>query len=443
LKEARDYDISVAAYVNPVCGALGLQARHRLECTTTAPTIGHLAVRGDGYMHNSFWGGHAYNYDDSVVLGILEGLERHAGMRPRRVATAVVDTYENLAAEALDPAECGVYTDEFYAGNPYYVRYTPQLKIPWVWGYSLRDKRPLLVPENMTYYHVNRSLNKFLQECSNGCAVGSCIEEAIFFGLLELIERDAFVISWYGKASLPEIDPESCASTATRIMVDRIALYGYDVRLFDTRIEFPVPVVTAVGVRRNGGPGTLCVGAGTNLDPESAVRAALGEIANTIPGFDVHSARETDELREMAGDFDLVTALDDHPRLFGLPEMARHADFLLAGPAPRKPMDDIYRDWNQRRPRGQELLNDLQFCLDRVIAAGFDVIVVDQTSPEQMDAGVRGACVIVPGLIPVDFGWGRQRALHMPRLRSAFRRAGWRSTDLDDTELNRVPHPFP
>lgn len=32
--------------------------------------------------------------------------------------------------------------------------------------------------------------------------------------------------------------------------------------------------------------------------------------------------------------------------------------------------------------------------------------------------------------------------LHMPRTRNAFRRAGWRTTDLDDSELHRVPHPF-
>ncbi|KAB2339981.1 TOMM precursor leader peptide-binding protein [Actinomadura rudentiformis] len=442
LKTPEDYRLAVEAYVNPVCGALGPQARHRLECTTTAPTIGHFAVRGTGYMHDSFWGGHAYNYDESVLLGILEGLERHAGMRPRHVARTVVDTYENLAADAVDPLECGVYTDEYYEGDPYHVRYTPRLRIPWVWGHSLRDDRPVLVPEILAYYHVDDPVNKFVQECSNGCAVGSCREEAILFGLLELLERDAYVLSWYGKARLPEIDTRSIPDPRCRMMIDRIALCGYDVRLFDTRVEFSVPVVTAVGVRRDGGPGTLCVGAGTSLDPESAVKAALGEIANTIPGFDVHSAAGTAELRAMAADYHRVVTLADHPRLFGLPEMAAQMDFLLDHPAPR-PMTEIYRGWAARRPRHLDLLDDLRFVVGEVTSAGFDVIVVDQTSPEQHDAGVRGACVIAPGLLPIDFGWGRQRALHMPRMRDAFRRAGWRTTELDESELHLVPHPFP
>ena len=84
------------------------------------------------------------------------------------------------------------------------------------------------------------------------------------------------------------------------------------------------------------------------------------------------------------------------------------------------------------------------YLRDQLAAAGHDVIVVDQTSPEQRLVGLRTACVIVPGLIPIDFGWQRQRApAHAPHSATAFRRAGWRGTDLDPADINRVPHPFP
>ncbi|MCM2430880.1 YcaO-like family protein [Streptomyces sp. RKAG337] len=82
-------------------------------------------------------------------------------------------------------------------------------------------------------------------------------------------------------------------------------------------------------------------------------------------------------------------------------------------------------------------------CRDALVGAGFDVIVVDQTTPEQEQLGLRTVCTLGAGLLPIDFGWTRQRALNMPRLRSAFRRAGLRDTDLADGELRRVPHPFP
>lgn len=81
--------------------------------------------------------------------------------------------------------------------------------------------------------------------------------------------------------------------------------------------------------------------------------------------------------------------------------------------------------------------------MDAVTAAGFDVIVVDQTMPEQRELGLTTVSVIVPGLLPIDFGWTRQRALDMPRLRTALGAAGLRPGELTDAELNLAPHPFP
>ena len=60
--------------------------------------------------------------------------------------------------------------------------------------------------------------------------------------------------------------------------------------------------------------------------------------------------------------------------------------------------------------------------------------MVDQTTAEQRGMGLRTVRVLAPGLLPIDFGWARQRALRMPRLLGALS-AG--------AELHRVPHPFP
>jgi ribosomal protein S12 methylthiotransferase accessory factor len=90
-----------------------------------------------------------------------------------------------------------------------------------------------------------------------------------------------------------------------------------------------------------------------------------------------------------------------------------------------------------------DLRSDIAFVRDQLVHAGHDVLVVDQTAPDQVAMGLHTVCVLVPGLLPIDFGWARQRALTMPRLRRAFRRAGWRLTDLRAEELIRVPHPFP
>lgn len=430
----RDYDLPVSALANPVCGAVGRHAHRDYLSPTTSPSFGMFPFRNGNGPQEIQWSGQTDSFETSEISGLFEALERYAGLEQRRWTSVKVGTFDELSAEALDPRECGVYADEVYESGAY-SRFDPAQPVPWVWGYSLRDRRTVRVPLHTAYYGGAESI-----ECSNGRASGASVEEATLHGMLELIERDSFVLAWYGKASLPEIDPATCRRES-RIMIDRLRLRGYDVRLFDMRIDLSVPAVLAVAVRRDGGPGALTFASGAALNPEEAVAAALSEVASFAPTMPDQFTGRADEIQAMTEDFSKVRALTDHPALFSSPAMAHHADFLLSERR-LTPMTELYQEWERIRPRSTDLLTDVSCCRDLLVDAGLDVIVVNQTAPEQELLGLRTVCVIVPGLLPLDFGWSRQRALHMPRTRSAFRRAGWRTTDLDDSELHQVPHPF-
>ncbi|MGF1429242.1 TOMM precursor leader peptide-binding protein [Kitasatospora sp. LaBMicrA B282] len=443
LRRIEDLGLSLPAFVNPVAGMLGPSVVPDLVSGTTSATVGCFTMRSGSYLREAFWGGHTTAYRTSTEVGLLEGLERFAGMRPRGRRTAVLAAHQDLGDRALDPRSCGLYSAEFHRLQPAVRPYAPDRPIPWVWGWSLRDERPLLVPEITAYYHAPGGVaNRFVQESSNGCASGGCLEEALYHGLMEVIERDAFLLAWYGRLALPEIDPTAGTRPQTRELVDRLALYGYRARFFDTRITFPVPVVTAVAERVDGGLGRLCFGAGASLDPETALAAALAEIATDAVNLRRRTARDEARLRAMADDFGQVRVLHDHPLLYGLPEMAGHADFLLRERGTRLTPAALGAGPRAIRPGG-DLREDLRRCVAAVSAAGFDVIAVDQTMPEQRALGLHTVSVLVPGLLPIDFGWHRQRALTMPRLRSAPREAGLRARDLRPEDLNWAPHPFP
>ncbi|GAA0907365.1 TOMM precursor leader peptide-binding protein [Virgisporangium aurantiacum] len=438
-RHLRDYDLPVSALANPVCGVIGRHAHRDDLSPTTSPSFGSFHFRNSSGLQEILWTGQTDSFGTSEISGLFEGLERYAGLEQRRWSTVTVGTFDELSDEALDPRECGVYADEVYKSGRF-SPFDPAQAIPWVWGYSLRDRRTVRVPQRTAYYGGVERDGNFVMESSNGCASGAGLEEAILHGMLELIERDSFVLAWYGKMSLPEIDPATCRRES-RFMIDRLRLCGFNVRLFDSRIDLSVPVVLAVAVRRDGGPGTLTFAAGAALDPEDAVASALSEIASFAPTMPDQFTKRPDEVRAMTEDFGKVRTLADHPALFATPGMAHHAAFLLSERR-LNPMATLYRDWEQIRPRNTDLLADVWYCRDLFVDAGLDVLVVDQTAPEQELLGLRTVSVIVPGLLPIDFGWSLQRVLHMPRTRSALRRAGWRATDLGDSELHRVPHPF-
>ncbi|MGW1691915.1 TOMM precursor leader peptide-binding protein [Streptomyces sp. NPDC002399] len=442
LRSLASYPLPTAALANPVCGTLGSDIWINPTSTTTAPVAGTHFVRGYAGLNDVTWSGQANSYDTSRTLAHLEGLERYAGTTRRRGTSPVVGSYNRLSDRALDPAACGLYAPETYANDPMVSPFDPDRPIPWVWGHSLRDDRPVLVPARLAHYSAGVEADNFVFECSNGCATGGSLEEAILFGLLEIIERDAFLLAWYGRAPLTAIDLGSCRSPAVRTMADRAALHGYDVHAFDTRMDLAVPVVTALAVRRDGGYGTLSFAAAAGFDPESTVESALSEVLTYIPHLPYQVAERHSELTAMAQDFSRVRQLKDHAQLYGLPAMAEHAKEYLA-PVAVRPSADIFGGWEPLRPRTGDLLDDLNLLRDRIAAVGHDVIVVDQTTPEQHRMGLHTVATLVPGFLPLDFGWTRQRALLMPRLRTALRAAGRRADDLPESAVKRVPHPFP
>jgi ribosomal protein S12 methylthiotransferase accessory factor len=446
VRPADAYDVPLDPFVNPAAGMLGPSVVPDLASASTSSAIGSFLLRSGDYLRECFWGGHTARYRSSVRVGLLEGLERFAGMRPRGRRTDLTAAYDELAAEygdqVLDPRICGLYSEEFHRAEPGVRPFDPARPVPWVRGWSLRDRRPVLVPEILAYYHAPGGLtNRFVQESSNGCASGGSPAEAVYFGLMEVIERDAFLLAWYGRAPLTEIDPSGSRRPETRAMIDRLAMYGYRARFFDTRVSFAVPVVTAVAERVDGGMGRLCFGAGAGLDPEAALAAGLCEIATDAVNLRRRTLREERRLRAMAADFGKVQVLHDHPLLYGLPEMARYADFLLRREAtPVTPLHALARD---TVPPARDMRDDVAHVVAEVARAGFDVIAVDQTMPEQRELGFHTAGVIVPGLLPIDFGWARQRARHMRRTRTALRDAGLVPRELAADDLNPAPHPFP
>lgn len=448
------YGLPTDALANRLCGALATGVNgNRVSVGINAPVIGSLRLGGRqterSTLYEITWGGHAGTYRESRTLGLLEGLERYAGQRPRdrrpfvRAALADLGEATDPAAglPALDPRDTVLYPDGFYRQKHgrSLVPFRSDLVIDWVWGHSFARGGPLLVPSQLAFYGPQHRREQFVAGSSSGCATGGALEEAALHGLLELIERDAFMVAWYSAATLPEIDPASCTDPQTAAVIDRMHALGYHVRLFDLRLDLPIPIVLCVAARRTPGPGNLCMSAGIGFDPEGAALTAAREVASYLPGFAERVLRNEDELRALVGDYGALTELEQHAMLYGLPEMADRSPF----PGPRtgtRTLTDTFADWSP--PQHTDLAQQLRACVELVREVGKDVVVVEQTCPEQAEVGVHTAAVIVPGLVPIDFGWSLQRAPHTERVRSAAWRAGKRAEPLREQDVHRHPHPF-
>ncbi|MDQ1002552.1 ribosomal protein S12 methylthiotransferase accessory factor [Neobacillus niacini] len=385
--------------------------------------------------------GRTNSFAVSELTAILEGLERYCGLEPRGKKTVVHDSYNHLKNQALNPIEVGVHAKEQYErpGFPF-TEFDPDRSIDWVWGYSFLQERPILVPELLAYYSLGCGSRGFVYETSNGCALGGSLEEAIFYGILEVVERDSFLMTWYAQLSLPRIEPNSIEDQELLLMIERMrAVAGYDLYLYNSTMEHGIPSILAIAKNRKEKGMNLICAAGSHLDPVRAVKTAVHELAGMMLSLDEKLEKNQEEYVRMLHDSSLVQQMDDHGMLYGLPQAEERLQFLLDENRPLRSFNEELQ-WKSRH---LDLTEDLQDILQVFRRKNLDVIVVDQTTPETIRNGLYCVKVLIPGMLPMTFGHHLTRVTGLERVFKVPMELGYTKEPLTAEQLNPHPHPFP
>lgn len=409
--------------------------------------------------------GRAGTFAEADPVGIIETYER-LGSFPFDTPLLLERSHREVADRALDPATLGEHTEKQLAHPSCQVLpYTPDTPMDWVWGHDLATGEPLLVPAEAGFYqyeqrfklsrHAARAarvearqaravgrppepgtLRKYFHDSSSGCAAGSSLAEAALHSLLELAERDAFLLSWHRREPLPRIANASITDPESRSLIDLIRTRGFDVHVLVARQDIDLPIVWVLVVnRQNPFPASYSSG-GSGADPNTAIRGALREVAQLVTNK-VQWNRE--EAEQMLDDPWKLVELEQHPQLYTLPEKLSRVTEVLGGP--ETTVQEAFPGWPEtlRRASGGTVRGALDQVRTLYAAAGLDrIVLVNQTTREHADAGVSVAKAVVPGILPMCFGHAQQRLKNLPRLVAAL--AG---TPQENREIPYDPHPFP
>ncbi len=391
----------------------------------------------------------------SKMVSVLEAIERYAGLRPRGKRTMVRASYHQLiqqAQQVLDPTTLGLHSQEQcdqYKQNHscrQIVRYHHDLVCHWVWGYSFQNQSPILVPEHCAYYGVPASEDNpvFVFEVSNGCALGNCLEEAIFHGILEVVERDAFLLTWYAQLNVPHLDLLSVTDPTIHLLIEHLEYHsGYTIYALNMTLDHAIPCICLLGIdeqNREGMPKAY-VAAGSHPHPEQALLKALREFAMYLASpHQLDQQRRTQAL-EMLADSSLVREMDHHPLVYYLPEAFERLDFLYRASS-QQTFQEAFSDFYHYPPEQMDLREDLERLINFYIKRGTDIIVVDQTAPEHLICGLICAKVLMPSMLPMTFGQGNRRITGFDRLHQLPFTLGYQNHPLTNEEINPHPHPF-
>lgn len=402
--------------ISPLTGVLSslgpLEGRdHPLRPTFSATffTPVHAEAPEFHEFHSSSLGkGRTPAQSRASALG--EGIERWSalfqGDEPRIRARLA-----RLGEEAIDPRRLLLFSEAQYrdreALNKTYrlprgaipQPFDERLEVEWTPCWSLTQERRRYLPTVCCYIHYPAPPEaRFSPSDSNGLAAGNCLEEAILQGFLELAERDAVAIWWYGRQRRPGVDLSSFPEPYFQTLLRHHRAQGWQLWALDLTHDLGIPTFVALG--RFPDTGRYCVGFGAHLDARIALQRALTEFNQIFdPAQKLQAPWMESELEDTA---------------FLLPDSTVPA--RTPGDFPEPPRGDIRED--------------VRTCVARAASVGLETLVLDMTRP---DVGLHVVKVAVPGL---RHFWPR---FAPGRLYEVPVRLGWRSSPLAEEQLNPFP----
>jgi ribosomal protein S12 methylthiotransferase accessory factor len=347
-------------------------------------------------------------------------------------------SFPTLTGRAVPPTLLSMYrADQFswpgFAWQPFPID-TP---VHWTRGVSLRTGEDIWIPASAVYvpFHYRGATKSafVLQPISTGMACGASFEDAALSALCEVVERDAFTITWQARLSRPRMDyctlPESSLDR-----IARFAAVGIDVKLMDITTDLGVPSIMSIAVTDATTSPAVALAAATDPCPERALRKSLEELAHTrkyakqlmtyMPPVEVDPESRYAAVKDQR----------DH-LLFYCPQSARRfAEFAWASPeiTPYSKLPNL---------SSGVAAAELQAVVDNLAAANLEPVAVELTTPDIAALGLQVVRVVVPGAHPLYMGH-INRALGVPRLYEVPQRLGYPGLSPEDDD-NPAPHPFP
>jgi ribosomal protein S12 methylthiotransferase accessory factor len=355
---------------------------------------------------------------------LCEGLERYSGVfrgdEPRRLARQA-----ELGGAAVHPGDCQLFSERQYRERESLnarasrfsfipVPFDPGAEIEWSPVWSLTRGEVRYLPTAFCYYdYPQPDEQACCVACSNGCAAGNTLEEAIVQGFLELVERDSVALWWYNRVRRPGVDLGSFGEPYLEHLSAYWREHGRELWALDLTSDLGIPVFAAISRRTGGLPEQIMPGFGAHLDPRIALLRAVTETNQML---------SSPLLRPEKGG--AKEPMDPETAHWLETATTANQPYLLPAEGPPRVAGSYLRAW------GDDVADDVRTCRELVERAGMEMLVLDQTRPE---LGLPVAKVIVPGL---RHFWER---LAPGRLYDVPVRLGWLPRPLAEHELNPIP----
>jgi thiazole/oxazole-forming peptide maturase SagD family component len=245
--------------------------------------VAAAVLKPDPWGRRRVVSGRGWTDQEAAERTLFEAVERHSAVFDDAVPM-VRATAQELGADAVDVERLLLFSKSQHGraaawnamvdGDHRWPRpFDPHQVIAWV-----RPQTGPFLPAACCYLGYPDALFEgFPVPDSSGLAASERAAEAESRALLELAERDAVAIWWYGRINRPTLQVDPADLPLLRAFEEWSARAGRRFWLLDLTHDLGIPTAAAVTCGRDGRDISLGFGAG--LTAEDAAHAAMGELA--------------------------------------------------------------------------------------------------------------------------------------------------------------------
>jgi ribosomal protein S12 methylthiotransferase accessory factor len=360
-------------------------------------TKGWYAICNDPTSHNV--GGTSWEDDESALYAALaEALERYIWMtqddyfmRPIRATSEAIGKIGPRVA----PEDFAGFSDEQRARYPQR-QLRPDAEYLWIQGMSLVSNERVYVPAQTVSGIRPRSMKGgaeepiIRQQNTNGLATWPTQNGARVAGMLEVIERDAYMMMWFNQLTLPRLALDSLCEKYPSLAraIAKCERFQFKTHVLQLPADAPTHAVAVVIEDMGGNAPRFVVGLKAHPSLPHAIEKAMTE---ALRAYRAHT------MWTGAGNvWDTSTPTEKighRERLYywGVPENAKHLEFMIRGPEIEigdKAWDNDTTEEHYRRL--------VQWCKDTHL----ECISVPLTSSAKNPSSLHIEMVVMPQLQP-------------------------------------------
>lgn len=375
--------------------------------------------------------GVAFNKTKALLKLIGETVERYA-LTINNNKKLLHGSFANLKKtqrNILNPVDVVPFSPKQIASHNINVNKLESSKIHWTLGKSLITNNDILIPAQLVFVpYIYQEIEPLIAwPISTGAAAGKSLEDALYRGICEVIERDSFMIHYLNKIHAPQIDISSITNKKTREILESLHRYRIDLSLINLTTDIKIPSIGAILIDRTGLGPAICIGLKAGFDIHDVVIGAIEEalmlrtwIRDEFIYLEPHFKSEK-----------LVETIIDRAHLWFPLKAINYLDFWLCNTntISIKKMSTI--------KKGSFLQRAVLLLKEKNI----DIFYVNLTDKTLKKSGLTIVKVIIPELQSLYLNekykyFGNKRLYQTPV------KMGLIQKPKKESELNKIPHPF-